>query len=283
MNRLRYILPLLLAVLISSLDSSAQSLEHVEQRNMWNLGRNVTGLLRDTITTSYAELYSLIEGGEYRNYSDASQLWSAGAKAKTIKHTDKLSMIGAVSYEHSEGEQMCGSMFISPGSYPFDILEFTPGDKTLQSYYFMGGVSSAVNDRLNIGVKGEVVAQNYAKFKDLRHYNYRMELSLTPSVSYRIGQTTLGASYIYSRSSETIRAQEVGSTAAAYYAFLDKGLMSGAYETWGGTGIHLDESGIDGFPVRENIHGAALQADWNGIYGEVEYLYGVGEVGEKLT
>ncbi|MFR9651186.1 MAG: hypothetical protein SNG35_04095 [Rikenellaceae bacterium] len=104
-----------------------------------------------------------------------------------------------------------------------------------------------------------------------------------PSIAYQIGDITIGATYIYSRNSETIRVQEIGSTAAAYYAFLDKGLMTGAYETWGGTGVHLNESGVDGFPVRENFNGFALQAEWRELYGEFEYLRGRGEVGEKLT
>lgn len=272
-----------MAVVLSTLSAAAESYERVEGRNLWNSGRNVTGLLRDSVTISYAELYSHFEQGDFRNFSDASQLWSAGAEAATITHREKISMIGAFSYDHTQGQDMCGSMFISPNDYPFDLLEFTPGDKTLQSYYFVGGISSAVNQRLSIGVKGEFGSQNYAKFKDLRHYNYRMELTVAPSVSYKIGEATLGASYIFARNSETIRAQEVGSTAAAYYAFLDKGLMSGAYETWGGTGVHLNESGVDGFPVRENFHGAAMQVDWRGLHADFEYLAGEGEVGEKLT
>ncbi len=283
MSRLRCILLQLVLVVASLLPASAENYERVERRNLWNLGRNVTGILRDSITISYAELYSNFESGDYRNFSDASQMWGAGAVAKTISHHESLSMIGSFSYDHTQGEDMCGSMFISPNLYPFDLLEFTPGDKSLQSYNFMGGISSEVNSRLSVGLQGQFGAQNYAKYKDLRHYNYRMELSIVPSISYKLGDATVGASYIYSRNSETVRAQEVGSTAAAYYVLLDKGLMSGAYETWGGTGVHLDESGIDGFPVRENFHGVALQAQWRGIYGEVEYLSGGGEVGEKLT
>ncbi len=283
MNKLRYILIPALVFILSASVLRAESYDRVERRNLWNEGRNVTGLMRDTTTISYVELYYSSEQGDYRNFSDASTLSRKGAVAKSITHFERVSMIGSFSYDHTDGEEMCGSMFISPNGYPLDILEFTPGDKTLQSYEFMGGITSNVNDRLSIGVKGEFKAQNYAKFKDLRHYNYRMELSIMPSVAYKFGEATLGASYIFARNSETIRAQEIGSTAAAYYAFLDKGLMSGAYETWGGTGVHLDESGIDGFPVRENFNGVAVQAEWRDIYGELEYLSGNGEVGEKQT
>ncbi|MFI3262008.1 MAG: hypothetical protein R3Y26_03760 [Rikenellaceae bacterium] len=283
MNKVNHILTTLLLVLFSQIKLTAENYDRIERRNLWNDGRNVTGILQDSVNIAYAELYYNSERGDYRNFSDALSQWSAGAETKALNHYDKFSVIGAFSYDHTEGTEMCGSMFISPNLYPFDLMEFTPGNKTLQSYNFMGGISSKVNERLSIGVKGDFKTQNYAKFKDLRHYNYRMELSIAPSISYTIGSTTLGLSYIYARNSETIKAQEIGSTAAAYYAFLNKGLMTGAYETWGGTGVHLNESGINGFPVRENFNGVAAQVNWNNIYGEFEYLYGSGEVGEKQT
>ncbi len=282
-SRVLNILLLFIAPLHSILSVEAQSYERVQSRNIWNEGRNVTGLRRDSISASNAEIYYRGEQGDFRSISDASELWSVGAEAHGISHLGGVSMMGSFAYEHTHGEDMSGSMFIQPNAYPFDLLEFTPGEKTLQSYYIMGGVTSEVAKGLSIGVKGYFEAQNYAKFKDLRHYNYRMELSLVPSAAYSFGDVTVGASYIYERNSETVRAQEVGSTAAAYYAFLNKGLMSGAYETWGGSGIHLDESGVDGFPVRENFNGGAVQFAWRGLYADLEMLKGQGEVGEKQT
>ncbi len=269
--------------ILSGSIARAESYERVERRNMWNLGDNVTGILRDSLNVSYAELYYRGEQGQYRNFSDASTLWSSGVEAKTITHYDRVSMVGAFTYDHTEGQDMMGSMFISPNGYPFDLLEFTPGDKRLQTYSMMGGITSQLNQKWRIGVKGEFKSQNYVKYKDLRHYNYRMELALMPSVAYQVGDFTLGLTYKYARNSEIVKVKEVGSTAAAYYAFLDKGLMSGAYETWGGSGVHLNESGIDGFPTRENFNGGAFQIAWRDLYGEVEYMRGNGEVGEKST
>ncbi len=282
MNRIKEIL-LMLSTLLTPMLATAESYERVESRNVWNMGGNVTGILRDTTTVSYAEFYYGGEQGDFRNFSDSSSQWSAGVEAKTITHFDKLSMVGSFTYDHTEGQDMCGSMFISPNSYPFDLLEFTPGEKRLQSYSMMGGIATQLDERWSIGVKGDYKVQNYVKYKDLRHYNYRMELSLRPSISYNIGEFALGLNYIYGRECETVRAQEVGSTASAYYVFLDKGLMSGAYETWGGAGVHLNESGIDGFPVRENFNGVAGQVAWRDLYCELEYIKGAGEVGEKST
>ncbi len=270
-------------LVLTTISSTAQEYQRVVDREQWSMGRNVTGILRDSLTISYAELYLDGERGDFRNFSDASSMWSAGVEAQTLTHHNNISMIGAFGYDHTSGSDMSGSMFISPNAYPFDLLEFTPGDKTLQSYYLMGGISMNLSSGWSIGLKGDFTAQNYAKFKDLRHYNYRMDLSLVPSIAYTFGESTLGLSYIYSRNSEIVRAQEIGSSSSSYYAFLDKGLMTGAYETWQGTGVHLDESGVDGFPVRENLNGVAVQAEWRDLYLEMEYLQGRGEVGEKLT
>ncbi|MFR9651187.1 MAG: DUF6850 family outer membrane beta-barrel protein [Rikenellaceae bacterium] len=173
MNRLIYIS---LLIILSTQIALAEEYERIERRNLWNSGQNVTGILRDSISISYAELHYSSEQGDFCNFSDGSKELNIGAEAKTITHFDRVSMVGAFSYDHMDGEEMSGSIFIRPNQYPFDILEFTPGDKRLQSYYLMGGIASQLNDHWSIGVKGEFGAQNYAKFKDLRHYNYRMEL-----------------------------------------------------------------------------------------------------------
>ncbi len=283
MNKLRDILIIAVALFGAASTSHAQIYETVESRNVWNRGNNVTGLLRDSITISNAELFGSYQEGDFRDFSDATNLYSAGVEAKTLTYREKLAMIGAFTYSHSQGEEMSGSMFIDPSYYPVDILEFTPGDKTLQDYYFMGGLATEILPRLNIGALAEFRSQNYAKYKDLRHYNYRMELKLAPSISYSIGDALIGASYIYTKDSETIRAKEIGSTAEQYDAFLDKGLMRGAFENWEGSGVHLTESGVDGFPVAQSGHGVALQFDYMGLYAEAQYSHAEGTIGEKQT
>ena len=69
------------------------------------------------------------------------------------------------------------------------------------------------------------------------------------------------------KSAKSVQSEEIGTAATPYYAFLDKGLMYGAYEAWSGSGVHLSESGINGFPIKELSHGAAVQAQWGSRYG----------------
>lgn len=72
---------------------------------------------------------------------------------------------------------------------------------------------------------------------------------------YHSGDMAIGFSYILGKNSESVKAEVIGTAENSYNAFLDKGLMYGAYEAWDGSGIHLSESGVNGFPIKELSNG----------------------------
>ncbi|HIZ86525.1 MAG TPA: hypothetical protein IAC04_08545 [Candidatus Coprenecus stercoravium] len=253
----------------------------VERANFWNAGSNVAGVRQDSVTVSYAELSGMYAGGGFHDYSDGGSLWGAGARAMSITHLERISLTGSFYFGHSSGYGMCGSMSGRPGYYPFDVLEFTPGTKTRQVYAFSGGISADMGRKWRIGAKIDYKASDYTKRKDLRHTDYLLDMTVAPSALYRQGDFALGFSAIFSKNSETINAEVLGISDSTYYAFLDKGLMYGAYESWEGGGVHLSESGVNGFPARELLYGCAVQVQWKGFYAEMEYLYGDGKAGEK--
>lgn len=261
----------------------AQNYDAVARRNFWNGGVNAAGLRQDSVTVSVAGISGDYVHGGFRNSHEAAGQWSVGAEAKTITHFDKMSMIGAFSFGHSSGREMSGSMFTRPGFYPVDVLEFTPGRKDLQKYAFMGGVAVDVAPAWRLGGRMDFAAMNYAKRKDLRHSNFRLDMEVSPSVMFHKGRFAVGLSYIYGKNSESVKAEEIGSAAATYYAFLDKGLMYGSYESWQGSGVHLSEPGIDGFPVKEITHGASVQMQHGGFYADATWRYASGEAGERQT
>lgn len=262
---------------------SAQTYDLIERRNPWNRGANVTGIRMDSITISYAEAYKKNVHGDFKDSYEADKGWKAGVVAKSIIHLKKYSMIGSFSFEHASGRNMNGSMFMKPRFYPVDVLEFTPGRKTLQTYSFMGGIAVDVDPKWSVGGKIDFVSANYAKRKDLRHTNYRLELEVAPSIMYRSDNKAMGLSYIFRKNRESVEPEEIGTKETSYYAFLDKGLMYGAYEEWTGSGVHLNESGISGFPIKEISNGASLQVQYDDLYADVKYLYSFGSIGEKST
>lgn len=261
--------------------ASSQTYDVVERRNLWNAGPNINGLRGDSVTVSYAEAYGKTTRGDFRDTYHAESATNLGVAAKTITHSGKISMLGAFSFDNMSGRDMCGSMFINPGDYPIDVMEFTPGRKELQSYSFVGGIAGDIAPNWRIGVRVDYASANYAKRKDLRHTNYRLDMSVAPSVMYHSGDWAVGMSYIFGRNTESVEAAQEGTLSSDYDAFLDKGLMYGAYETWKGAGLHLNESGVKGLPVQENAHAISVQAQWRSFYADIEYRHAAGEVGER--
>lgn len=279
MNKLRNIL--LLGLLVCCTAVSGQTYEGVLRRNFWNDSRNIAGIRLDSLSRSYAELYGGYESGGFRSTWQAEEGWNAGAATASIKHWDKVSMKGSFSFDQTEGYGMCGSMFIEPGYYPVDVLEFTPGRKTRQTYAFDGGLAFDINDMWTIGAKMDFMSANYAKLKDLRYTDWKLDMTVAPAVMFRSGDFVAGASPVFRKTSETIDATQIGTSESSYYAFFDKGLMYGISQVWTGSGVHLAEAGVNGLPVKEFHYGAAAQAQYKGLYMSFEYMKTQGTVGEK--
>ena len=279
MNRIRLIS--VLGLLFCGMAVSAQTYDRMLRNNFWNSSYNVTGIRQDSVSRSYAELSGTYEDGGFRDTWQASRGWSTGASTASIQHMEKMSLKGSFSFTQTEGYDMCGSMFIKPGYYPVDVLEFTPGRKTLQTYAFDGGISYDLGSNWRIGAMMDFESANMAKRKDLRHSNWRLDMTVSPGFMYYSEDFAIGANYIFRKTSETIEAEQVGIAETSYNAFLDKGLMYGVYSIWTGSGLHLDEAGVKGFPVKDFSHGAAVQMQYKGLFAEVEYLHTSGSIGEK--
>ena len=260
---------------------SAQTYEQVIRRNFWNESSNVAGIRQDSLSRSYAELSGGYETGGFRASWQPENAWNAGAGTASIRHLEKISFKGSFSFRQREGYGMCGSMFIDPGYYPVDVLEFTPGRKTLQTYALDGGFSYDVAPGWRLGAMADFTSANIAKRKDLRHDNWKLDFRIAPGFMFHRGDLALGASYIFGKTAETINAEQVGTAESSYYAFFDQGLMYGVYQVWTSSGVHLDEDGVKGLPVKEFSNGFALQAQYKGAFAEIEYARTGGSVGEK--
>lgn len=271
----------LIVLFFGAFAADAQSYYRIFRRNFWNDGDNVVGIRQDTVSRSVVDIYGKYVAGEYKASFEAESQWNAGIHAATVRHLEKFSMAGEFGFEQAWGEGMKGSMFIKPGFYPFNIYEFTPGPKTLQVYTVRGGISVDVAPHWRIGGKVDLETSNYSKRKDLRHTNYRMEMTFAPGVQYHNGKLALGAAYVYSRNTETLTAEQVGSSVSGYEAFFDKGLYYGVRELWTGSSMHLSEAGVNGFPVCENIHGVSAQMSYGNVYADVRWRSRYGIAGEK--
>ena len=263
-------------------EAFGQRYERIVERNLWNSTSNVCGVRTDSVSVSQAQIYGKYTGGDFRDLSDAPTLWNAGAFAETVSHFRKVSMTGKFSFDNEEAYNVCGSMLSDRSSFPIDIYEFTPGRKTRQTYVVEGGLATELSPSVLLGGKIDYLSSNRAKRKDLRSTVYLMDLKVTPSLLFRLGsRASIGLSYSYHRVSQSLSAEELGISSESYYAFLDKGLMYGSYDVWTGGGIHLNEAGVSGFPLRQNIHGLALQFSCGNFVAELSGKLGSGKAGEK--
>lgn len=271
----------ILALMLGALPLEAQSYFQIFRRNFWNDGDNVVGMRQDSVSRSVVDIHGGYVAGGFRASFEAESQWNVGLHAATIQHLKNFSLAGEFGFEQAQGEGMRGSMFTKQGFYPFSIYEFTPGRKNLQVYNIKGGLSVDVAPRWRIGGRIDMQTSNYAKLKDLRHTNYRLELTVAPGFQYHYGKFAIGATYIYSRNTENLVAEQVGSSVSGYEVFIDKGLFYGVQELWTGSSTHLSEAGVNGFPVCENIHGASVQASYGNLYADVRWRSRYGVAGEK--
>ena len=252
------------------------------------LGAQEIGLLRLDApregAKGSASLYGGFEEGGYKPAFQASSLWKAGAGAQGVLHSYRTSWQGSFSFEQVNGKEMLTSMFLEPGYFPVDVLEFTPGDKTRQTYRMGGGFATELDgDFLVLGGKASYSASNYAKRKDIRHTTYGMSLRVEPTVTFKMyDKAGMSIAYIFRKRTESIDAEQVGAaTDQSYYAFLDKGLRYGTYQVWDGDGLHLDEAGVGVFPVKEYAHGVGYILEVPEFSSGIEALWKRGYVGEK--
>lgn len=271
--------------LLALVPASAQwKYDRIMRRNFWNDGVNIAGIrCADTASISLAGIYASYEAGDYRTISQSRDQWALGAQAKSVRHLQNYSMKGSFSFNNTEASEMSGSMFLDPGFFPVNVYEFTPGRKTFQTYSMDGGIAVELNSAWTIGTGLDFTARNVAKRKDLRYSTYRLDLGVSPSAVYSTENYKFGLALLYGRNTETISAEQTGTTAVAPFAFFDEGLALGNWQVWTGNGSRLKESGVNGLPVKQDHLGGALQfstADGS-IYADASFKWLRGSIGER--
>ena len=282
------LLPFAAAIMVcAGAQAQVSRYDRLERRNLWNAGENVAALRLDSLSYAEAALGARYEAGAFRSMSDASSLWGAGVLARAVSTLEGFSMRGSFGFENTEGYDMCGSMFMQPGFFPVDVMEFTPGRKSFQKYTLSGGIAVPLSDNWAIGADMDFASANAAKRKDLRYTGYRLDFSFAPSLLYSSGPFRAGLSLLYGRNTEKIDAEQIGSAQTAPMAFFNEGLYYGNYQVWTGSGTRLDESGVSGLPLIQNSFGAALQTGLRSgsseLYADISLSCLKGRAGERQT
>lgn len=216
---------------------------------------------------SYIEASLSKLNGNFLNYNGSDNSLEYRLKTESYYRLhERLMLYGALSYASFTGQEMAGSAFINPYYMPFDIVEMddaNKGRKRLETYRLRGALGLQLTSRLALGADLDYVAGNYAKHKDLRHQNTRMDMRFAAGVNYQLNsRLTAGLSYSYRRNSEDVSFDVYGNTDRQYYSLISYGAFYGRREAFGETGFTSARK-----PLFTQTHGGALQLQLHPLSG----------------
>ena len=264
--------------------------DFVENQDRWLSCENAAGLTRlgSVCQLSDARLSLSHEWGELCDYDMAPKATALGAwVASYFRLNPQTVLYGSITYDNFTGRDMGGSAFMHLSSrYPFDIVEDSltnHGKKHRDVYHLTGAFGTALTRRLALGLKADYVAANYAKYKDLRHKNTLMDLTLTAGLYATLGRVQVGADFYYRRNTESLRFATYGTGDKVYKSLIDYAAMMGQVEAFGENGYTSKNREM---PLLSEYVGAGVQLGgditrtlyW---FSELTYRHRYGYYGKK--
>lgn len=261
-------------LVLSSLEAQAQTVKtdsllmrdfsYVMHSDPWLMGNNPSALIRfGSSTLSEATVSMTVGNGGFVNYDQSPHTLTFGASAKSVYRLSPRTVVyGRMSYQNESSSNMAGSAFLNTYHLPFDIVEDSltnEGDEHRDTYHLKGGVGVDIWHGWSVGASFDFTAANLAKYKDLRHQNKAMDLTFSAGFYLPLGHVSLGANYLYRRSTENIRFKVYGQSDKVYKSLIAYANFMGQVEqftTNGYTGSNNEQ------PLFSARHGACVQLDW---------------------
>ena len=261
-------------LVLSSLEAQAQTVKtdsllmrdfsYVIQSDPWLMGNNPSALIRfGSSTLSEATVSMTVGNGGFVNYDQSPHTLTFGASAESVYRLSPRTVVyGRMSYQNESSSNMAGSAFLNTYHLPFDIVEDSltnEGDEHRDTYHLKGGVGVDIWHGWSVGASFDFTAANLAKYKDLRHQNKAMDLTFSAGFYLPLGHVSLGANYLYRRSTENIRFKVYGQSDKVYKSLIAYANFMGQVEqftTNGYTGSNNEQ------PLFSARHGASVQLDW---------------------
>ena len=236
--------------------------DYVVASDLCLTSRNGAALTRFAANNiSEARVSATHEHGGLTDFSGSGDVFQADAAvASYFRISQRTVVSGGMSYGYFDGKGMGGSVFMSGDRLPFDIDEDSLtnlGKKHRDTYRLHGGVGIDLYKGLSVGARLDYTAANYAKYKDLRHKNKLMDMTMTIGLFSPIGQhLTLGANYYYRRSTESVTFNTYGRYEKVYKSLINYGAFMGEVEQFEGNG--LTEKSRE-MPLVDDYNGGSLQ------------------------
>ena len=238
----------------------------VKRTDAWLTSQNAAGLTSFAHSSiSEAELSLTKSKGGHVDWYQSPDFLQATANVESFTRISQRAVVfGAMSYDNFSGHDMAGSAFTSLTSHkPFDIVEdslVNTGTKHLDTYRLTGAVGVDVWRGLSAGLRLDYTAANYAKYKDLRHKSKLMDMQFTAGIllplTSHLLPLTLGANYLYRRTTESQVFSLYGREDKVYKSLIDYGTFMGRVEQFGSSGY--TDKGQE-MPLVDDYNGIGLQ------------------------
>ena len=219
--------------------------------------------------------------GQLKHPGSSTHEWNAQACVRSIYRLSRRTVVrGSMDYCYNWRRLDGGSVWIDPERMPFDITETndsTLGNSSLETYHLNGELGINVGRGFSLGAQFDYTTASGAKKKDPRHINSLMLCKAGAGALWQHGRLTLGANYLFERSTEALRFSTVGRTDQVYLYLIDNGAFFGREETTDGNGYVGSEYER---PLLDISHGMAWQAQYRqgawsaGIEGEWHHRHG---------
>lgn len=302
-KRLTYLLTCLLALPASPINAQTDSLllrnyDVVKQQDKWLTQLNAAALTRfssDNIVKAEASL-TKADGGHI-DYYDSPDVLQFDAHIESFYRLGQRTVVfGSMSYINWSGKDMTGSAFmhltpylssLTSYRYPFDLVEDSltnEGKKHRDVYQLTGGIGIDVWRGISLGARVDYTSANYAKYKDLRHKNKLMDLSVTAGIyAPLLPWLSTGAHYLYHRQTESLSFSTYGKSEKVYMTLIDYGAAFGRVEQFGNEG-YTDKS--HEMPWLEDGHGGDFQLEVRpmtglSVFGAIGVSHGSGYYGRR--
>lgn len=221
---------------LSQDSAQVRDYHYVETLDPWLCHQNSASLTRfRSVSLSEAEAIFSRQHGGFTDYSGSRDVVEAQARITSLYRINRRTVVsGQMEYSNYTGRDMGGSVFIRSSRKPFDIEEDSLtnlGRKHLDTYRLTGGVGIDLYRGLSVGALMDYTAANYAKYKDLRHKNKLMDMTLTAGVYVPVGSVLrMGANYYYRRTTESVTFSTYSHEEKVYKSLINFGAHMGRVE-----------------------------------------------------
>ncbi len=263
--------------------------DFIRQQDIWTTQTNPAALTRFSATNIVKAEAALTKAdGALTDYYQSDNALQADICIESLyRLSQRTVFFGSISYNNWSGKNMTGSAFINPTRKPFNLVEDSltnSGKKHRDTYQLTGGVGFDIYQGIAVGARIDYTSANYAKYKDLRHKNKLMDMTLTASIYAPLtAWLNVGADYQYHRQTESIEFNTYGKSDKVYKTLIDYGGFFGMVEQFGNEG-YTDKTRE--MPLFEDGHGGHVQLEvvpaegWS-VFGSIGLSHGSGYYGRK--